>query len=119
MGNLLSQYGSRMELRQDDGTCQGNSACTNGVYVWVNPNIMQKPEWYRHYVAAHETAHAVFWIVRQQARQQSGFMDLFGGDEEFIADCMAGAKGTSTNGRNCSPRHLEWARGIWNGQVLF
>ena len=117
---LNSVGGGHIALVAFDGNCGGvqSVACAdpNGT-IFVSPAIASQSSARKNTIMAHELAHQYQFPIMGKIRTSAGYAQLFGGNIEQLANCMASAKGYTAHGHSCSAAQISWAGAIWSGTV--
>lgn len=99
--------------REDSMAC----AYPTGVILMVEEYANENYEFY-YPVMMHEYAHQVQFKYNQELYYAPKYEQLFAGDVEWLADCMAASKipGYSSNYHyECSEAQKEYGAGVWKG----
>jgi len=103
----------------ESASCAGGSApaCANSNgYIKYRADIAGWSNERLHWAMAHELAHIHQFRVWDSMNAAAAYQSLFGGDPEFLANCMAVVRGYP-GAVGCSAEQQEWASGIWVGAV--
>lgn len=117
---LNSVGGGHIELAIFDGNCGGvqSVACADSRgTIFVSPAIASQSSARKNTIMAHELAHQYQFPIMAQINGSAGYAQLFGGNIEKLANCMASAKGYTAHGHSCSAAQISWASAIWSGTV--
>lgn len=99
--------------REDSMAC----AYPTGVVLMVEDYANENYDFY-YPVMMHEYAHQIQFKYGQELDYSQGYEQLFGGDKEWLADCMAASKipGYSSNYQyKCSVEQKNYGAGVWKG----
>lgn len=100
-------------------SCAGGTAaaCANSNgYIKYSPGIVGWSTERLNWAMAHELAHIYQFQVWGALTSSGGYQSMFGGDPEFLANCMALVRGFPGS-VGCSGDQQVWASGIWVGAV--
>lgn len=100
-------------------SCRGGTApaCANsGGYIKYRADIVGWDAGRLNWAMAHELAHIHQFRIWGALTSSSGYASLFGGDPEFLANCMAVVRGFP-GPVGCDEEQQIWASGIWVGVV--
>ena len=119
---LTDVGGGGYSLFEYDGNCDGTQApaCAySGQGIAVSSSIMQFSDSQKNWAMVHELAHMYQYNVWSTLVNSASYQNLFGGNIELLANCMASAKGYTNHGHNsqCTAERLDYGRSIWNGIV--
>lgn len=123
MRNRLNNVGGgHVQLFEYDGNCSGaqSPACAYmGRGIGVNSSIMGFSDSRKNWAMVHELAHMYQYNVWSTLVNSGSYQNLFGGNIELLANCMASAKGYTNHGHNnqCTADRLDYGRSIWAGIV--
>ncbi len=123
MRNRLNNVGGGgYSLFEYDGNCGGTQApaCAySGQGIAVSSSIMQFSDSQKNWAMVHELAHMYQFNVWNTLVGSASYQNLFGGNIELLANCMASAKGYTNHGHNsrCTAERVDYGRSIWAGIV--
>lgn len=103
----------------ESSSCAGGSApaCANSNgYIKYRADIADWSSGRLNWAMAHELAHIYQFRVWGSLTSSSAYGSLFGGDPEFLANCMAVVRGYPGS-VGCNGDQQAWASGIWVGAV--
>ncbi|WP_435742433.1 hypothetical protein [Microbacterium sp. PMB16] len=103
----------------ESSSCAGGNApaCANSSgYIKYRADIANWSESRLNWAMAHELAHIHQFRVWGALNSSSAYGSLFGGDPEFLANCMAVVRGYPGS-VGCNGEQQAWASGIWVGAV--
>lgn len=103
----------------ESSSCAGGNApaCANSNgYIKYRADIANWSEGRLNWAMAHELAHIHQFRVWGALNSSSAYGSLFGGDPEFLANCMAVVRGYPGS-VGCNGDQQAWASGIWVGAV--
>jgi len=103
----------------ESSSCAGGSApaCANSNgYIKYRADIAGWSTDRLQWAMAHELAHIYQFRVWGALTSSSAYGSLFGGDPEFLANCMAVVRGFPGS-VGCDGEQQAWASGIWVGAV--
>lgn len=103
----------------ESSSCAGGSApaCANSNgYIKYRADIVNWSSGRLNWAMAHELAHIYQFRVWGALTSSSAYGSLFGGDPEFLANCMAVVRGYAGS-VGCNGDQQAWASGIWVGAV--
>lgn len=103
----------------ESASCGGGTApaCANSNgYIKYRADIAGWSEGRLNWAMAHELAHIYQFRVWGALTSSAGYGTLFGGDPEFLANCMAVVRGYPGS-VGCNGDQQAWASGIWVGVV--
>lgn len=103
----------------ESSSCAGGSApaCANSNgYIKYRADIANWSPGRLNWAMAHELAHIYQFRVWGSLNSSSAYGSLFGGDPEFLANCMAVVRGYAGS-VGCNGEQQAWASGIWVGAV--
>lgn len=108
--------GGHIGLSEYDGNCGGgySDACSssNGE-IFVTKTLASKSYGTKVWAMTHELAHQYQFKSWGSISSAPEYQNLFGGDIEKLANCMAVARGNG-GGISCSQAQIDWAGQIWN-----
>ena len=110
--------GGGVGLYESSACAGGNApACANSNgYIKYRADIANWSEGRLNWAMAHELAHIHQFRVWGALNSSSAYGSLFGGDPEFLANCMAVVRGYPGS-VGCNGDQQAWASGIWVGAV--
>lgn len=103
----------------ESASCAGGTApaCANSDgYIKYRADIANWSEGRLNWAMAHELAHIYQFRVWGSLTSSGSYQSLFGGDPEFLANCMAVVRGYA-GAVGCNGDQQAWASGIWVGAV--
>lgn len=103
----------------ESSSCAGGSAaaCANSNgYIKYRADIAQWSSARLNWAMAHELAHIYQFRVWGALTGSDAYQSMFGGDPEFLANCMAVVRGYPGS-VGCDSDQQAWASGIWVGAV--
>lgn len=103
----------------ESSSCAGGNApaCANSDgYIKYRADIANWSSARLHWAMAHELAHIYQFRVWGALTSSGTYSALFGGDPEFLANCMALVRGYPGS-VGCNGEQQAWASGIWVGVV--
>lgn len=103
----------------ESSSCAGGGApaCANSDgYIKYRGDIAGWSDARLNWAMAHELAHIHQFRVWGSLNASDSYLTLFGGDPEFLANCMALVRGYG-GAVGCNGAQQEWASGIWVGAV--
>lgn len=103
----------------ESASCAGGSAaaCANSNgYIKYRADIATWSADQLNWAMAHELAHIYQFQVWGALTSSAAYQSMFGGDPEFLANCMAVVRGFPGS-VGCSGDQQAWASGIWVGAV--
>lgn len=103
----------------ESSSCAGGSApaCANSNgYIKYRADVATWSEERLHWAMAHELAHIHQFQVWGTLTSSTTYQSLFGGDPEFLANCMAVVRGFPGS-VGCDSDQQAWASAIWVGAV--
>lgn len=103
----------------ESSSCAGGSApaCANSAgYIKYRADVANWSDARLQWAMAHELAHIHQFQVWGALNSSEGYASLFGGDPEFLANCMAVVRGYP-GAVGCDADQQAWASGIWVGVV--
>lgn len=115
---LAGLGGSWVQVESYDGACGSKTAMacahSDGV-ISIRPDAAGLGSGQFNWMIVHEYAHQVQFQNWTGITSHSKYHDLFGGDMELLANCMASARGYTYGGRNCSQQMVDEAGAVWGG----
>ncbi|MFS0852979.1 hypothetical protein [Microbacterium sp. 179-I 3D4 NHS] len=110
--------GAGVGLYESSSCAGGNApACANSDgYIKYRADIAGWSDGRLHWAMAHELAHIHQFRVWGALTSSAAYQSMFGGDPEFLANCMAVVRGFPGD-VGCSAEQQAWASGIWVGAV--
>ncbi|MFF7291476.1 hypothetical protein ACFY9N_02975 [Microbacterium sp. NPDC008134] len=115
----LDQVGGAGVGLYESSSCAGGTApaCANsGGYIKYRADIASWSTGRLQWAMAHELAHIYQFQVWGALNASGSYQSLFGGDPEFLANCMAVVRGYPGD-VGCTGDQQAWASGIWIGAV--
>lgn len=115
----LDQVGGAGVGLYESASCAGGvaPACANSDgYIKYRADIADWSTSRLQWAMAHELAHIHQFRVWGALNASSGYAALFGGDPEFLANCMAVVRGYPGD-QGCDAEQQAWASSIWVGAV--
>lgn len=103
----------------ESSSCAGGNApaCANSNgYIKYRADIVNWSDGRLNWAMAHELAHIYQFRVWGALTSSGAYGSLFGGDPEFLANCMAVVRGYPGS-VGCDGDQQAWASGIWVGAV--
>lgn len=103
----------------ESSSCAGGSApaCANSNgYIKYRADVATWSAGRLNWAMAHELAHIHQFRVWGALTSSGAYATLFGGDPEFLANCMAVVRGYPGS-VGCNGEQQAWASGIWVGTV--
>ncbi|WP_244093593.1 MULTISPECIES: hypothetical protein [unclassified Microbacterium] len=103
----------------ESSSCAGGSApaCANSNgYIKYRADIANWSSGRLNWAMAHELAHIYQFRVWGALTSSGAYASMFGGDPEFLANCMAAVRGYPGS-VGCNGEQQAWASGIWVGAV--
>ncbi|MEV8263195.1 hypothetical protein [Microbacterium sp. NPDC077057] len=103
----------------ESSSCAGGTApaCANSNgYIKYRADITRWSDGRLNWAMAHELAHIHQFRVWGALTSSGAYATMFGGDPEFLANCMAVVRGFPGS-VGCSGEQQTWASGIWVGVV--
>lgn len=103
----------------ESGSCAGGTApaCANSDgYIKYRADVAGWSTSRLNWAMAHELAHIYQFRVWSSMVSSSSYTSMFGGDPEFLANCMALVRGYGGS-VGCDREQQAWASGIWVGTV--
>ncbi|UYO96515.1 hypothetical protein OED01_13010 [Microbacterium sp. M28] len=103
----------------ESSSCAGGTApaCANSDgFIKYRADVATWSEGRLNWAMAHELAHIHQFRVWGTLNDSRAYRDMFGGDPEFLANCMAVVRGYPGS-VGCDPAQQAWASGIWVGAV--
>lgn len=103
----------------ESGSCAGGSApaCANSDgYIKYRADVASWSTDRLNWAMAHELAHIHQFRVWGALNSSSEYQGLFGGNPEFLANCMAVVRGYPGS-VGCDATQQRWASGVWVGTV--
>lgn len=103
----------------ESSSCAGGTApaCANSNgYIKYRGDIAQWSTERLNWAMAHELAHIYQFRVWNDLTAAEGYRSMFGGDPEFLANCMAVVRGYPGS-VSCDSDQQVWASAIWVGAV--
>ncbi len=103
----------------ESASCAGGSApaCANSNgYIKYRADIANWSSGRLNWAMAHELAHIYQFRVWGALTSSGAYASLFGGDPEYLANCMAAVRGYP-GPVGCNGEQQAWASGIWVGAV--
>lgn len=103
----------------ESSSCAGGNApaCANSNgYIKYRADIVDWSAGRLNWAMAHELAHIYQFRVWGALTSSGTYGSLFGGDPEFLANCMAAVRGYPGS-VGCNGDQQAWASGIWVGAV--
>lgn len=103
----------------ESSSCAGGSApaCANSNgYIKYRADIAGWSDGRLNWAMAHELAHIHQFRVWGALNASGSYHSLFGGDPEFLANCMALVRGYAGS-VGCNAEQQAWASGVWVGAV--
>ena len=103
----------------ESSSCAGGSApaCANSNgYIKYRADVATWSSDRLHWAMAHELAHIYQFQVWGTLTSSGTYQSLFGGDPEFLANCMAVVRGFPGS-VGCDSDQQAWASAIWVGAV--
>jgi len=110
--------GGGIGLYESPSCAGGNAAaCANSNgYIKYRADIAGWSSDRLNWAMAHELAHIYQFRVWGALTSSGTYASMFGGDPEFLANCMAVVRGYPGN-QGCNGDQQAWASGIWVGAV--
>lgn len=110
--------GGGIGLYESPSCAGGNAAaCANSNgYIKYRADIAGWSSDRLNWAMAHELAHIYQFRVWGALTSSGTYSSMFGGDPEFLANCMAVVRGYPGN-QGCNGDQQAWASGIWVGAV--
>lgn len=115
----LDQVGGGGIGLYESSSCAGGSApaCANSSgYIKYRADIANWSTGRLQWAMAHELAHIYQFRVWGELNGSATYRSSFGGDPEFLANCMAVVRGYPGD-VGCTGEQQAWASGIWVGAV--
>lgn len=115
----LDQVGGGGIGLYESSSCAGGNApaCANSNgYIKYRADIAGWSTGRLNWAMAHELAHIYQFRVWGALNSSGAYAAMFGGDPEFLANCMAVVRGYP-GGQGCDGDQQAWASGIWVGAV--
>ncbi|MCK2022728.1 hypothetical protein KZC52_07325 [Microbacterium sp. kSW2-24] len=115
----LDQVGGAGVGLYESSSCAGGTApaCANsGGYIKYRADIANWSTGRLQWAMAHELAHIYQFQVWGALNASGSYQSMFGGDPEFLANCMAVVRGYPGD-VGCNGDQQAWASGIWVGAV--
>jgi hypothetical protein len=115
----LDQVGGGGVGLYESSSCAGGTApaCANsGGYIKYRADIANWSTGRLQWAMAHELAHIYQFRVWGALTSSAAYRSSFGGDPEFLANCMAVVRGYPGD-VGCDADQQAWASGIWVGAV--
>lgn len=103
----------------ESSSCAGGTApaCANSDgYIKYRADIADWSSSRLHWAMAHELAHIYQFRIWGALTSSPSYASLFGGDPEFLANCMAVVRGFAGS-VGCNGAQQEWAAGVWVGSA--
>lgn len=103
----------------ESASCAGGSApaCANSDgYIKYRADVASWDDGRLNWAMAHELAHIYQFRVWGALNASGAYASLFGGDPEFLANCMAAVRGYAGS-VGCTGDQQAWASQIWVGAV--
>lgn len=103
----------------ESSSCAGGNApaCANSNgYIKYRADIAGWSSDRLNWAMAHELAHIHQFQVWGSLNSSASYSSMFGGDPEFLANCMAVVRGYPGS-QSCNGDQQAWASGIWVGAV--
>lgn len=103
----------------ESASCAGGTAaaCANSDgYIKYRADVATWSDSRLNWAMAHELAHIHQFRVWGALNDSGAYQDMFGGDPEFLANCMAVVRGYAGS-VGCDAEQQTWASGIWVGVV--
>lgn len=104
---------------EQSSSCAGGTAaaCANSNgYIKYRADVATWSDSRLNWAMAHELAHIHQFRVWGTLNESSAYQEMFGGDPEFLANCMAVVRGYAGS-VGCDSEQQAWASGIWVGVV--
>lgn len=114
MRQILNDVGgSWVSLEEFDGYCGGTWAkgCATPGLIRINSSAADESTWRKYWIMTHELAHIHQFGRWDELNNDSQYHDLFGGNPEKMANCMATLRGYSVT--SCTQDQLNYAGGYW------
>ncbi|MFT4157505.1 MAG: hypothetical protein QM630_06200 [Microbacterium sp.] len=115
----LDRVGGRGVPLYESASCAGGTApaCANSDgYIKYRADIADWSVDRLNWAMAHELAHIYQFRAWDALQASSSYQAMFGGDPEFLANCMAVVRGFP-GAVGCSGEQQAWASGVWAGAV--
>ncbi len=115
----LDQVGGGGVGLYESASCAGGTApaCANsGGFIKYRADIVDWSADRLNWAMAHELAHIYQFRVWSALTSSDAYYSAFGGDPEFLANCMAVVRGYPGS-VGCDADQQAWASGIWVGAV--
>lgn len=112
--------GAGIPLHEFAGACAGGTAlaCSNSNgFISFRPELASWGDARLNWAMAHELAHMHQFRVWGALNGSGAFGKLYGHSYEYLANCMAQARGYPGGVVSCSAVQLTWAAAIWAGRV--
>ncbi len=106
--------GGAVPLEESSAACGLACASSRGV-ITFRPDLAAESGDKILWVMSHELAHIHQFRVWDALQASTASANLFGGDMEHLANCMAEVRGYASIG--CSAEQQGFAAGVWSGQV--
>jgi len=103
----------------ESASCAGGTApaCANSDgYIKYRADIANWDAGRLNWAMAHELAHIYQFRVWGALNSSASYQSMFGGDPEFLANCMAVVRGYPGS-VGCDGDQQAWASGVWVGAV--
>lgn len=113
--------GSWVSLGAADIVCRVDwaAACAHpGGYIEVDTQYLGNSYWWWYPIMMHEYAHQIQYNHWTKLNNSNRYYELFGGDAEWLADCMSAARISgyeSAYGYSCSQDQINYGSGGWSG----
>lgn len=115
----LDRVGGQGVGLYESASCAGGTApaCANSDgYIKYRADITEWSADRLQWAMAHELAHIYQFRVWGALTSSGAYGSMFGGDPEFLANCMAVVRGFP-GAVGCDADQQQWASGIWVGSV--
>lgn len=115
----LDRVGGQGVGLYESASCAGGTApaCANSSgYIKYRADVTEWSADRLEWAMAHELAHIFQFRVWGALTSSGAYQSMFGGDPEFLANCMAVVRGFPGS-VGCDTAQQQWASGIWVGSV--
>lgn len=113
--------GGGVPLEEFGGACAGTNApaCASPGIIRYRADVATWSNARLNWVMAHELAHIYQYSVWGALNSSGGYGSLFGRNIEYLANCMAAARGYPSSNVSCSGEQLAWAGALWSRSVPY
>lgn len=112
---LNNAGGGHINLVEFDGTCGGvwAKACAVPGTIMVNSQLAGESYNRKVWSMTHELAHQYQFNKWDSIMGSSDYHNLFGGNIEYLANCMTAVRGVNASSHSCNQAQINYASTLW------